>query len=141
MKTKKNQPFSHVIHKYAGLDYISIEVPIKHSKHGSIIDVDPIQMDHAVARAITEKRLPLRGREVNFLRKVLGLSMDAFAHRLGLTSGSVFKWEKAVDQKLHLINEIAIRTLMAEELKLNLVGHFSKLISQASHAEKIHLKL
>ena len=67
------------------------------------------------------------------MRKALGLSLEKFANKLGLTSGSVFHWEKAEDQRLTPVNEVAVRSLAAEELDLEISGKFSALLGDKIH--------
>lgn len=124
-----------------GLDYITfLNVPMRESKHGPVIDMDPFELERMAARAIIEGGTPLRGAEVRFLRKVLGLSLEKFAVRLGLVSGSVFKWEKAETTRLHPINEVAVRTFMAEQLKISLPGAFSKLVGQSEEQSPMEIR-
>lgn len=73
-------------------------------------------------------RIPLRGKELRFLRKVLGLSYEKFAGPMGLSSATVMKWEKAEEARLHSVNEVAVRVFVAERLSLKVDGAFSKLV-------------
>ena len=117
------------IHGIGPLDYITFkDVPMRESKWGPVIELNLKIMEEAAARALIIKRLPLRGREVLFLRKTIGLSMAAFSEKLGLTTGSVQKWEKAKDVRLHPINELAVRSLLAEVLDVDISGKFSQMI-------------
>ncbi len=120
------------------LEYIHfVNVPMKDSKQGPVIDLEPDVLERLAAVAIVENRIPLRGREVKFLRKALGLSLEKFANKLGLTSGSVFHWEKAEDQRLTPVNEVAVRSLAAEELDLEISGKFSALLGDKIHDLKV----
>ena len=111
------------------LEYIHFtNVPMKDSKQGPVIDLEPHVLERLAAKAIVENRIPLRGREIKFLRKALGLSLEKFANKLGLTSGSVFHWEKLEEQRLTPVNEAAVRSLAAEELDLEISGKFSLLL-------------
>lgn len=51
----------------------------------------------------------------------------AFAEKLNLTSGSILKWEKAENERLHAINEVAVRALVAEEMGVTVSGKYSDL--------------
>lgn len=126
MKKKK---WKENINGLVSLDYIHfINVPMKDSKHGPVVDLAPDVLEKLAAKAVIVHRIPLRGKEVKFLRKVLGLSLEKFANKLGLTSGSVFHWEKAEDQRLAPINEAAVRAFVAEKLNVEIPGRFSELI-------------
>ena len=116
------------------LEYIIFKnVPMKDSSHGPIIDLPPDALDKLAASAIILERIPLRGKEVKFLRKVIGLSLERFAGKLGLSSGTVFHWEKAENDRLALVNEIAVRTFVAEELDIEISSKFSDLVGDKIH--------
>lgn len=114
-----------------GLDYIEFQnVPMKDSEFGEVIDCDYGILEKIAAKAIISERIPIRGREVAFLRKVLGLSRERFAARLDLTSGALVKWEKAMDERLHPVNEAAVRAFVAEQLGVEISGRFSELVGK-----------
>lgn len=101
---------------------------MRNSKWGPVIELNQTILEELAARAIIENRLPIRGQEVRFLRKSLSLSMDEFSEQLGLTSGAIFKWEQKPIERLHPINEIAVRSLVADRLGIEIPGRFSKII-------------
>jgi len=116
------------------LEYIHFKnVPMKESKHGPVIDLDPSILEKLAAMAILKEKIPLRGLEVHFLRKVIGLSMEKFAGRLGLSSGTIFHWEKDELERLSTVNELAVRSFAAEELGIEISGKFSDLIGDKIH--------
>lgn len=111
------------------LDYIIFtDVPMKKSKYGDILDMDSSLLESMAAKAIIQQRIPLRGREVKFLRKTLGFSMEKFAAKLELTSGTIFHWEKAEQERLAAVNELAVRSFVAEQLEIEISGKFSELL-------------
>ncbi|MFN3453831.1 MAG: helix-turn-helix domain-containing protein [Pseudobdellovibrio sp.] len=111
------------------LDYIVfIDVPMKSSAKGDFIDLKPEVLDFLAAKAILQNKIPLRGKEVNFLRKVLGLSLEKFANKLDLSSGTVFHWEKSENTRLSLVNEVAVRVFTAEQLNIEISPKFSDLV-------------
>lgn len=110
-------------------DYILFKkVPMRETVHGIVIDCDPGALEYLAAEAILRERIPLRGKEVQFLRKVAGLSMEKFANKLGLTSGTVFHWEKNSEERLLVVNEIAVKSLIADLLDIEISGKLSDLI-------------
>ena len=120
------------------LEYIHfVNVPMKESERGPVIDLEPDVLEILAAKALVINRIPLRGRETKFLRKALGLSLEKFANKLGLTSGSVFHWEKAAEQRLTPVNEIAVRSLAAEELDIEISGKFSQLLGSQMQELKV----
>jgi DNA-binding transcriptional regulator YiaG len=125
-----------------GLNYILFKnVPMRESKRGPIIEFNETLLEETAARAIIEHRIPIRGQEVKFLRKVLGLSMEVFSEQLGLTASAVFKWEHKAEDRLHPINEIAVRSLVADHLGIEIAGRFSKLVAQNQFPSELVLQL
>jgi transcriptional regulator with XRE-family HTH domain len=106
---------------------------MKASKEEPVIDLDPATLDRLAAIAVLIEKIPLRGKEVQFLRKVIGLSMEKFAGKLGLSSGTIFHWEKAELDRLATVNELAVRSLVAEELGIEISGKFSDLLGDKIH--------
>jgi DNA-binding transcriptional regulator YiaG len=111
-----------------GLDYVYLEdVPISRTKHGDVVAADLSFIERDIAAEIIRQGIPLRGAEVQFLRKVLGASMDKFGRMLGLTAPSILKWERARTKRLAPVNEVAVRALMAELLEIEVNGTFTVL--------------
>jgi DNA-binding transcriptional regulator YiaG len=75
-----------------------------------------------VARAIISSAIPLRGREVAFLRSVLGLSQRALGELLGYSDVAILKWERAASKRLDLPNEIAVKVLLARRLGISVTS-------------------
>ncbi len=122
-----------------GLDYITfLNVPMKTSEFGPVIDFPMQLLEKMAAEAIIREKIPLRGKEVLFLRKVLGLSREKFAAKLDLSSGAIVKWEQAEFDRLHLVNEITVRIFVAEQLGLNTQFKFSDFLEGKPH--KLELK-
>ena len=112
-----------------GLDYVKLlGVPMRKSRLGPVVDLRPLALERTVASALIRSRIPLSGHEVRFLRKTVGLSLDKFARKLGLTSGAIFHWEKAANDRLVPINEVGVRILCAEELGVEMSAKLSHLI-------------
>ncbi len=134
MKTKK-------LHGIGGLDYVEIrQVPMRTNADKSIGDVitaDMGDLERLVASEIIRQRIPVRGKEVLFLRKALGMSMEKFAGHLGLTAASILKWERASVKRLALVNEFAVRGFVAERLKMSTPVKFSDLNEAAESPRKM----
>lgn len=142
---KKNKTKYTTIEKFMGLEYITIEkIPIKSSKlYDDVLDIDLSKIEIKVATLIIENpRIPIRGREVKFLRKVAGLSMNKFASLLGISAPAVKKWEDSPVKRIGRINEVAVRTLVGEVLVVNTNKKpwISFLYSDAQKADTIILK-
>jgi DNA-binding transcriptional regulator YiaG len=124
-----------------GLDYVLFKnVPMRQSEYGPVIDLEPGVLEKLAAQAVIEHRIPIRGKEVKFLRKTLGLSMEKFATKLELTSGAVFKWERNPEERLHSTNEIVVRAFVAEILGVEISGKYSALLGKNEQPEELILK-
>jgi len=51
--------------------------------------------------------------------------MEKFAAKLDLTSGAIFKWERAEKERLHSTNEIVVRAFAAEFFDVEIPGKYS----------------
>jgi len=135
MKSKK------LINNYYGFEYIDVEVPIRTEIVGKeeieVIDMDIADIEKMVARTIIEEKIPIRGREVKFLRKVLGLSMEKFARNFDFSSAAILKWEKEDDKRLSLVNELAVRTFINDMLELELEVKFFDLNARSTLPKKV----
>ena len=117
------------INNFFGLDYLSIEnVPVYDSEFGDIVDMKHTDLENLAIKALIKGKAPLKGKEIKLFRKLLGYSLEKFASEIGLTSGSILKWEKAMDERLHPINEVAVRAYLAEKFDVNLPGKYSELL-------------
>ncbi|MBF0300153.1 MAG: hypothetical protein HQK51_15635 [Oligoflexia bacterium] len=142
---KKTKKHFTIIEKFWGLEYITIEnVPLKESSsHNDVLNIDLAIIEKKVATLIVENyHIPIRGKEVKFLRKVAGLSMSKFAVFLGLSAPAIKKWEDSPYKRIGRINEVAVRALVGELLGINTDKKpwFSYLYSETQKAEKIILK-
>ncbi|MCK5073795.1 MAG: hypothetical protein KAQ98_10245 [Bacteriovoracaceae bacterium] len=135
MKSRK------LMNNYYGLGYIDVEVPIRIEKVGEedveVIDMDIADVEKLVAKTIIEEKVPIRGREVKFLRKVLGLSMEKFARNFDFSSAAILKWEKDDDKRLSLVNELAVRTFVNDMLNFEIEIKFFDLDSRSTSPKKV----
>jgi DNA-binding transcriptional regulator YiaG len=123
-----------------GLDYVYLKyVPVKKTRHGEVLDADPAVIEREIATEIVRQGIPIRGAEVKFLRKSLGLSMERFGMLLGLSPPAILKWEREPQKRLHPTNEVAVRALMAEKLNIVLEGKFTVLKGRAVSPERLEL--
>ena len=125
--------------KYGDLDYVEVKnLPVRTSKElGEIVTAKLGDVERLIAAEILRQHAPLRGREVEFLRKTLDLSMEKFAAKLGLTSGTILRWEREKDKRLSQINEYAVRGFFAEALALITPIKFSDLSEDSKTPEKL----
>lgn len=113
----------------AGIEYVRVVgMPTKDSPFGPVVSAACLkQAERLVASAIIRLRFPLRGVEVQYIRRVLGLSQAALGRELGPSDVAVLKWEKRVERRLDTVNEVALRALFAERLGVPLPGTLSDL--------------
>ncbi|MBS1960467.1 MAG: hypothetical protein JST80_13400 [Bdellovibrionales bacterium] len=124
----------------ANLDYPEVHgVPmIKNEEHGEGVHAQVLgEVEHLVATEIISQKLPIRGAEVEFLRKSIGLSRLEFAKGLELSDVAVLKWERAKSKRLAMVNEIAVRAYFAQRLKVKLVGTIEGLVGVDSVPKKL----
>jgi hypothetical protein len=134
---KKLVPYS-----ICGLDYVYLKnVPTRQTTHGEILDVDIAAIELEIAGEIVRQGIPIKGAEVQFLRKSLGLSLEKFGKLLGLSAPAVLKWERARTKRLAPINEVAVRALMAEKLDIELQGRFTTLKGNSETPSRLYLKV
>lgn len=108
------------------LDYFVFKsVPMRESAWGPVIEVKEQILEHLALKAIVIHRVPIRGLEVKFIRKALGLTIQG--------------WEKTPTARLLPTNEIAVRVLIAEEIRVEVLAYFSELIGTDSTPKKIEL--
>jgi DNA-binding transcriptional regulator YiaG len=134
--------FRTIHYQLCGLNYVYLVVPTSKTKSGEeFIDLPMGQIDRAIASKIIEARVPIRGAEVVFLRKALGMTLSAWAKELGLTAAGIMKWEKAHKKRLSRVNEAAVRAFCAEQLAIKLGGKWSELVAHDVTPKKLSLKM
>ncbi len=122
------------------IDYIVFKnVPMRESKFGPVVELSEKLMENIAAHAIIENRFPIRGKEVLFLRKSIGMSLAQFSEKLGLTAGAVQRWEKEENERLHTINEAAVRALVADALQIDISGKLSELVGIGKTPKRFEL--
>lgn len=113
-----------ILRQYAGLEYVTVTnipvIRIGDSAPPSGIRTSS-KINEAVAKSILEEGYAIHGKELRFFRiDLLGLSQEKFARELDVSSITILNWEKDSKRRLHLINELAVRALLAEKLNLNI---------------------
>jgi putative transcriptional regulator len=125
-----------------GLEYVFLEgVPIRHTAHGDVVNADTGLIEKEIAGEIVRRGVPIRGAEVRFLRKSLGLSLERFGGMLGLSAPAILKWERARERRLDPTNEVSVRALMAENLGIALAGKFTVLRGNLDTPLRLSLQL
>ncbi len=129
-------------YQLCGLNYVYVVVPTSKSSDGEeYIDLPMGVLDRAIAVKIIETRIPIRGAEVVFLRKALGMTLSSWAKELGLSAAGVMKWEKAAKKRLSRVNEAAVRAFCAEQLSVELGGKWSELLALDTTPKRLAVKM
>lgn len=127
-------------YKLCGLEYVYlINAPIGVDDGEEYIDLPPEQIDRMIATEIVRQGVPLRGREVLFLRKALKMNRNQWSKQLGVTASGILRWERSDDKRLSRINAAAIRMLCAEELGIELGGSWSQVIAGDEAPERLEV--
>ena len=134
--------FRTIHYQLCGLSYVYIVVPTSKTKQGEeYIDLPMGSIDRAIAVRIIEARVPIRGAEVVFLRKALGMTLSSWAKELGLSAAGIMKWEKPPQKRLSRVNEAAVRAFCAEQLSIKLGGKWSELVAHDMTPRKLSLRM
>jgi len=123
-----------------GLEYVYlVGAPIAKDGSDEYIDLSPAQIDNMIAVEIIRQKVPLRGKEVLFLRKALKMNRNRWAEKLGMTASGILRWEQGGEKRLSKINEAAIRMLCAEELQIPLEARWSELATDEESPDRLEV--
>ena len=139
---KRPREIKKTVKGLANLDYVEFHhVPMSvNEEFGNLVDADVIkQMERQAAQEIIKSNLPIRGQEVSFFRSIFALSQREFAEKLGLSHVAIFKWEKAKNKRLDLVNEVVVKILVAGLLGLEITAALDNLVSHQKSPEKLEL--
>lgn len=129
-------------YQICGLAYVYIQAPVvKTGKGEAYIELPMGVIEKEIAKTLIKARVPLKGAEVIFLRKTLGLTLKEWAAAFGLSAAGVLKWEKAQTTRLSKVNEAAVRSFVAEKLEIPLNGLWSNLVAKEVTPKRLSLKL
>lgn len=83
-----------IIYKGLGFPITLIDVPVRKIAGEEILDIDMNRLQIAVLKLLIFKTTPLKGEQLRFIRKYLGMSTTEFAKKFGVTHPTILKWEK-----------------------------------------------
>ena len=133
---------NHTLKGFMNLNYVEIKhVPYVESKRfgkGTSAEVQK-NVERLVVQAILTQRRPILGNDVLFLRSVLGISQKELGFYLGYSDVAILKWERNKAKRLDLVNEIAVRVLMAQLFKITLSSKFDDLLGDSKAPKKLVL--
>lgn len=124
------------------LGYVEVRnVPMSvDAELGNLIDSRVIErVERLVASTLLQKNLPIRGQEVAFFRTIFALSQRDFAEKLGLSHVAIFKWEKAKNRRLDLVNEIAVKVFVSGQLNLGILASLETLACHVDAPKRLVL--
>lgn len=117
------------LENFQGLEYITVlNVPTKKVGSHEVLAIDHSYIEESVAKKILALGVRFRGKEVRFLRKVLGLSLEKMAAKIHLTSGAIQKWEKKENEPISPVNEIVLRAFFNDQFKIPMPLHFNEFL-------------
>lgn len=129
------------IEKFQGLEYVTVMgIPTKKKGKYEVLAVDHGVIEQLVAKEILKLGIRFRGKEVKFLRKTLGLSLEKMAAKIHLTSGAIQRWEKKKEESISPVNEIALRAFFCDQFGISIPAHFNDFLGKDSY-EPIKLKV
>jgi len=104
---------------FLGLKYVfAINVPVSVSGSDEMmIDAkDQRALERMVIFEMIRQKVPIRGVEVQFFRRVLGESLAQFARHFNMSDVGVMKWEQLGNTRLSTNNEMAVRVVMSAQI-------------------------
>ncbi len=109
---------------YFGFEYVEIHYSGKglHARDLQVIEAD-------LAKEIIESR-PIRGLELKFLRKQLGVSAAKLSGMLdnSINPSTITRWESREKERLSAPNEMLIRVFFAGEHNVKIAGSMNDLV-------------
>ncbi len=101
--------------------------------HSHVIE----RVEKLAAQALVTNNIPIRGKEVQFLRSAFSLSQREFGQKLHLSHVAIFKWEKAKNRRLDLVNEVAVKTLVSGMLGLDVLASLETLVGHGNFPKRL----
>jgi DNA-binding transcriptional regulator YiaG len=125
---------------FGGLTYITIvNIPVKESEFGDVIDMKPRELESLAAQAIIEHNIPIRGAEFRIIKSAIDLSNEAIGELIGVSRNTVLKWGKNTEDQIPLSSEMLLRLLTAEKLGIKIDLRIEKL-KESSSKSNIKIK-
>lgn len=142
---KKNEPSVSdlpevTVENWGGLEYVTVKARAsRFTSHGPSISAEKMEeIDLSIAKLIIGSRHPIRGKELNFARKVCGITLRQLAEDLKVTHPTIMNWEKS-EQRLDLMVEAVIRLYFAEKLNLRIAPSMEALAPSIPDNDEILL--
>ena len=106
---------------FAGLTYVTVlNIPVKSSALGDVIDAGPRELERLVAIALIEQKIPITGAEFRVFKSALDMSNEEIGEKLGVSRNTVLKWGKELEKRLPPSYEMLVRLLVAGVLGVSI---------------------
>lgn len=129
------------LENFQGLEYVTVlDIPTTIKGGHEVLAIDLGDIEKTVAKEILKLGIRFRGKEVKFLRKVLGLSLEKIAAKIHLTSGAIQRWEKKENESISPVNEIVLRAFFSDQFEIPMPLHFNEFIGIEEY-KNIELKM
>lgn len=122
MKVKTIQNYHYLL---SGLEYIYVKkVKSIQTPYGEAINIPNAKdLHNKIAIAILEHNIPLRGKELRFLRKTCGIKQVDLSNWLGVGQSTIANWEgKDIDKIIDSSHSYFLQQLFREKFKLSILG-------------------
>src|SRR3989339_1520696 len=109
----------------SGLEYVFIKkVKAINTKYGRSINIPNVKELHEkIAFAILKNNIPLRGKELRFLRKTSGITQVDLANLLNVGQSTIANWEgKDIDQLIDHSHAYFLQQFFREKYGLSILG-------------------
>jgi DNA-binding transcriptional regulator YiaG len=144
MKRKNESPGSDLpevkIENWGGLEYVTVTTRASRvTSHGPSLSAEKMEsIDLSIAKLIIGSRHPIRGKELNFIRKVCGISLRQLAEDFKVTHPTIINWEKS-EERLDLMAETVIRIYFGEKMGLQINPSMESLAPSTPDTDEILL--
>jgi len=133
------KPFHYTM---SGLDNVWLlnGFTIEETPYGTGVRVEDADGLHRqLARVIVSDKTPMNGRELRFVRKLMGLSQNGLARLLGCSDQRVARWEKgqtAIDPSAERLLRMVVREWLGDDCDLKKALEDLAELDEAIHGER-----
>jgi DNA-binding transcriptional regulator YiaG len=135
VKTQKTQSI-------VGLEYLKVkDLPVLDIQWKGFLSFNWQKIKMIGVKKILEQNIPFRGKEVNFIRTTLGLTLRELARKTGCTAPTILNWEKQKNVRLALPNEVTLRLFFAQLLGVVLSTKLEALYPENMNPPTIYIEI
>ena len=122
----------------SGLEYVYIKkVKAINTPYGAAVNISNVKELHEkIAISILKNNIPLRGKELKFLRKTSGITQVDLSDLLNVGQSTVANWEgKEIDQTIDPSHAYFLQQFFREKYGLSIVGPSAIVAKKDSRVE------